>query len=60
MGLTDVAIGRYVENGFHAIRYVGTQLVLPILVFFAPDHYNGVYVESGLKRLFGGGPGVLL
>lgn len=46
-----VAIGRAMENGALAHRYVGTQFTLAVLVTLVPDDYSAATIEPGLARL---------
>ncbi|MFC3440718.1 FUSC family protein [Sphingobium rhizovicinum] len=46
-----VALGRHLENGDPAHRYVGTQFTLAILVTLVPDRYDAAALEPALERL---------
>ncbi len=48
-----VGIGRHLENGDHAYRYVGTQFTLAILITLVPDSYAHAAITPGLERLSG-------
>lgn len=51
--IAGVVIGRAIETGEHARRYVGTQFVLAVLVVLVPDTYTNVQMEPGWHRLLG-------
>lgn len=51
--VTGVIIGRHLENGDHAHRYVGTQFTLAILITLVPDRYAHAAIAPGLERLSG-------
>ncbi|MGN5373827.1 FUSC family protein [Sphingomonas hankookensis] len=51
--VAGVAIGRMIETGEHARRYVGTQFVLAVLVILVPDTYADAQMEPGWHRLLG-------
>ncbi|HUD95764.1 FUSC family protein, partial [Sphingobium sp.] len=57
-----VALGRHLENGDPAHRYVGTQFTLAVLVTLVPDRYDSVELGPALERLIAifVGMGVLL
>ncbi|MDI1294454.1 MAG: FUSC family protein [bacterium] len=46
-----VAIGRHLENGDPAHRYVGTQFTLAVLVTLVPDSYADAAIAPGIDRL---------
>jgi len=48
-----VVIGRHLENGDHAHRYVGTQFALAILIVLVPDSYADAEIRPALMRLAG-------
>ncbi|WP_256869330.1 FUSC family protein [Sphingobium lactosutens] len=57
-----VALGRHLENGDPAHRYVGTQFTLAVLVTLVPDRYDAAELAPALERLVAifVGMGVLL
>lgn len=60
--LIGVTLGRHLENGDPAHRYIGTQFTLAVLVTLVPDRYDAVGLEPALERLMAifVGVGVLL
>lgn len=46
-----VALGRHLENGDPAHRYIGTQFTLVVLVTLVPDSYADAAIEPGIERL---------
>lgn len=48
-----VVIGRHLENGAHAHRYVGTQFTLALLITLVPDSYADAEIAPALERLSG-------
>lgn len=48
-----VVIGRHIESGQHARRYVGTQFVLATLVTMVPDSFADADIRPSLQRLGG-------
>lgn len=48
-----VVIGKHLENGDHAHRYVGTQFALAILIVLVPDSYADAEIGPALMRLAG-------
>lgn len=48
-----VVVGRHIENGEHAWRYVGTQFTLAMLVVLVPDSYDHAVIGPALERLSG-------
>jgi uncharacterized membrane protein YccC len=48
-----VLVGRHIENGGHAMAYVGTQFTLAILVTLVPDSYTDAAIAPALDRLYG-------
>lgn len=51
--ILGVVIGRHLENGDHAHRYVGTQFALAILIVLVPDSYADAEIRPALMRLAG-------
>ena len=48
-----VILGRHIENGGSGIGYIGTQIVLVVLVVLVPDSYTHPSLHGGLTRLVG-------
>lgn len=46
-----VALGRHLENGDPAHRYIGTQFTLAILVTLVPDRADAAAIAPALERL---------
>lgn len=51
--ILGVALGRHLENGAPARRYIGTQFTLAILVTLVPDSYATAAIAPALERLSG-------
>jgi uncharacterized membrane protein YccC len=51
--IMGVVIGKHLENGAHAHRYVGTQFALAILIVLVPDSYADAEIGPALMRLAG-------
>lgn len=45
------ALGRHLENGDPAHRYIGTQFTLAVLVTLVPDRYDAAELLPALERL---------
>lgn len=45
------ALGRHLENGDPAHRYIGTQFTLAVLVTLVPDRYDAAEILPALERL---------
>lgn len=48
-----VLIGRHIENGKHAVPYIGTQFTLAVLVTLVPDTFGEAAIAPALDRLVG-------
>lgn len=51
--MIGVVIGKHLENGDPAHRYVGTQFALAILIVLVPDSYADAEIGPALMRLAG-------
>lgn len=51
--ITGVFIGRWVETGNPAYRYIGIQFAIAVLIALVPDNYAHAEIRPGIERLTG-------
>lgn len=58
--MTGVFIGRWIETGNPAYRYIGFQFAFAVLITLVPDNYAHAEIGPGIERLTGVVIGMLI